>query len=209
MYHFFKRIFDFSATLLGLVIILPLFIIIAILVWINHGLPVIFRQERVGKNEKIFIMYKFRTMTNENDQYGNLLPDNKRITKFGSFIRKTSLDELPELINVLKGDMSLVGPRPLLPRYLPYYTSRERLRHKVRPGITGLAQVNGRNILNWDERLELDVQYVENLSFISDLKIFFKTFIIIFKPSKNVGLNIIDDYDVYKKNLINDKTQND
>lgn len=191
MYQFFKRIFDFSATLLGLAIILPLFIIIAILVWINHGLPVIFRQERVGKNEKIFIMYKFRTMTNDNDQYGNLLPDNKRITKFGSFLRKTSLDELPELINVLKGDMSLVGPRPLLVEYLPYYNQREKLRHKVRPGITGLAQVSGRNFINWDKRLALDVEYVEKMSFKLDIKILFKTFLDVIL-SRNISVNTND-----------------
>jgi len=208
--HFFKRMCDLVIALLGLIVLSPLFLILWIWLSIaNKGTGAFFVQERPGKDEKIFKVIKFKTMNDKRDENGILLPDSERLTTIGRFVRSLSLDEIPQLLNVIKGDMSLIGPRPLLPRYLPYYTSRERLRHKVRPGITGLAQVNGRNILNWDERLELDVQYVENLSFISDLKIFFKTFIIIFKPSKNVGLNIIDDYDVYKKNLINDKTQND
>ena len=208
--HYIKRLFDFVIALVGLIILSPVFLILWIGLSIaNKGTGAFFVQERPGKDEKIFKVIKFKTMNDKRDENGILLPDSERLTTIGRFVRSLSLDEIPQLLNVIKGDMSLIGPRPLLPRYLPYYTSRERLRHKVRPGITGLAQVNGRNILNWDERLELDVQYVENLSFISDLKIFFKTFIIIFKPSKNVGLNIIDDYDVYKKNLINDKTQND
>lgn len=154
-------------------------------VWLtiaNKGAGAFFLQERPGKDEKIFKLIKFKTMTDERDAEGNLLPDKDRITPVGKLLRKTSLDELPQLINVLKGDMSLVGPRPLLVRYLPYYTERERLRHKVRPGITGLAQVNGRNNLSWDDRLELDVQYVENIRFKNDFRIFTIT---IFKVIKS------------------------
>ena len=200
MYLIFKRVFDFLSSLLGLIIISPLFIIVVVLVWIYHGSPVFFGQKRPGKNERIFKMYKFRTMTNEKDRYGNLFPDEKRITKFGSFLRKTSLDELPELINVMKGDMSLIGPRPLLIKYLPYYTEREHKRHLVRPGLTGLAQVSGRNTLKWENRLESDVTYVENISFILDMKILFRTVLTLIKSNKNIGLNIIEDFDTYRKN---------
>ena len=188
MYPTFKRIFDFSTSLIGLIIISPVFFIIVLLVWIYHGRPVLFSQKRPGKNEQIFKMYKFRTMTNEKDDGGNLLPDENRITKFGNFLRKTSLDELPELFNVIKGEMSLVGPRPLLVSYLPYYTEKEKKRHSVRPGISGLAQVSGRNYVNWDRRLALDVEYVENISFKMDLKILFKTFAEVIS-SKNVSAN--------------------
>jgi lipopolysaccharide/colanic/teichoic acid biosynthesis glycosyltransferase len=140
----------------------------------NQGKPFFF-QERPGLNERIFKIIKFKSMNDKKDKEGNLLSDAERLTKVGAFVRKTSLDEIPQLINVLKGDMSLIGPRPLLVRYLPYYSKREKLRHTVRPGITGLAQVNGRNFLMWDERLEMDVQYVENLSFFSDMQILVKT----------------------------------
>lgn len=175
MYPYFKRIFDFIASFFGLLLLSPVLLIISIIVLIKHGHPILFTQKRPGKNEQIFKMFKFRTMTNERDEHGVLLPDKKRLTKFGSFLRKTSLDELPELINVIKGDMSLIGPRPLLIKYLPYYTTKEKKRHDVRPGITGLAQISGRNFLNWDKRLSTDVKYVENLSLKLDINIFIQT----------------------------------
>lgn len=199
MYQLFKRIFDFITSFLGLIVISPILVFITLLVLIYHGKPVFFTQKRPGKNERIFKMFKFRTMTNETDEQGNLLPDEKRITKFGSFLRKTSFDELPELINVLKGDMSLVGPRPLLVKYLPYYTPREQKRHNVRPGLTGLSQVSGRNNLDWENRLETDVVYVENISFLLDLKILYKTFLTVIQPSENIGLNVIEDFDAYRQ----------
>lgn len=172
---FFKRIFDFIAALFGLLLLSPIFLIVMIALTIaNNGQPFFF-QRRPGKNEKIFKIIKFKSMSDKKDKNGNLLPDAQRLTKIGSFVRKTSLDEIPQLINVLKGDMSLIGPRPLLVHYLPYYTEREKLRHTVRPGITGYAQVNGRNTVNWDERLEMDAQYVENLSFLNDVKILIQT----------------------------------
>lgn len=172
---YFKRPLDFILALFGLIILSPVMLVIAILVRINLGSPVIFKQQRPGLNEKIFTMYKFRTMTDERDEYGNLLSDEKRLTPFGRFLRSSSLDELPELWNILKGDMSFVGPRPLLIRYLPYYNEAERMRHTVRPGLTGLSQVNGRNLLEWDKRLELDVQYAENISFFQDVLIILRT----------------------------------
>lgn len=150
-------------------------LIIAILVRIKLGTPVIFKQQRPGKNEKIFTLYKFRTMTDKKDENGNLLPDSERLTKFGKLLRSTSLDELPELINILKGDMAIVGPRPLLVKYLPYYTEEEKHRHDVRPGLTGLAQICGRNNLDWNERFEMDLKYVNSVSFKEDLIIIFKT----------------------------------
>lgn len=172
---FFKRIIDFFAAFFGLLLLSPIFIIITIgLVFANRGNPFFF-QKRPGRNEKIFKVIKFKSMNDRRDEKGYLLPDKERLTKVGALVRKTSLDEIPQLINVLKGDMSLIGPRPLLTQYLPYYTKREKLRHTVRPGITGWAQVNGRNTVNWDERLEMDVQYVENMSFIKDIKIIIMT----------------------------------
>jgi len=167
---------DIIASLGGLIFLSPVLVVLAVMVRRKLGSPVLFLQQRPGLNGKIFTMYKFRTMTDERDQQGNLMPDTMRMTKFGAFLRKSSLDELPELWNVLKGDMSLVGPRPLLVEYIDFYTERERLRHSVRPGITGLAQVSGRNNLPWNERLELDVQYVENMSFRIDIKIIIRTF---------------------------------
>jgi lipopolysaccharide/colanic/teichoic acid biosynthesis glycosyltransferase len=173
--NYFKRLFDFLAAFFGLLLLSPIFIIVMIgLYFANQGKPFFF-QERPGLNERIFKIIKFKSMNDKKDKEGNLLSDAERLTKVGAFVRKTSLDEIPQLINVLKGDMSLIGPRPLLVRYLPYYSKREKLRHTVRPGITGLAQVNGRNFLMWDERLEMDVQYVENLSFFSDMQILVKT----------------------------------
>lgn len=170
-----KRIFDFFISLIAIVILSPILAVVYILVKINLGSPVIFKQERPGKDEQIFTLYKFRSMNDKRDDNGNLLPDNVRLTKFGKILRSTSLDELPELINILKGDMSLVGPRPLAKEYLPYYTEQERMRHSERPGLTGLAQINGRNNLNWEERFANDIQYIENITFKNDIKIIFKT----------------------------------
>jgi len=170
-----KRILDLILSLMALILLMPLMIIIGILVRINLGSPIIFKQKRPGKNEKTFTLYKFRTMTDKRDIDGNLLPDEYRLTKFGKFLRSTSLDELPELINIIKGDMAIVGPRPLLVEYLPYYTEEEKHRHDVRPGLTGLAQVNGRNAISWEEKLKYDTEYIKEISFYSDLKIIFKT----------------------------------
>lgn len=170
-----KRTLDLILSLMALILLMPLMIIIGILVRINLGSPIIFKQKRPGKNEKIFTLYKFRTMTDKRDIDGNLLPDEYRLTKFGKFLRSTSLDELPELINIIKGDMAIVGPRPLLVEYLPYYTEEEKHRHDVRPGLTGLAQVNGRNAISWEEKLKYDTEYIKEISFYSDLKIIFKT----------------------------------
>ena len=176
-----KRILDIILSLIAIIVTLPIFLIVGILILIFIGQPAIFRQKRPGKNEKIFTMYKFRTMTNKKDEDGNLLPDELRLTKLGKFLRKTSLDEIPEFINILKGDMSLVGPRPLLVEYLPYYTEEEHHRHDVRPGLTGLAQVNGRNNLDWDKRLKKDIEYVNNITFINDIKIIIDTIKTVFK----------------------------
>lgn len=176
-----KRLLDIIASGAGLVLLSPLLFIIWILVRVKLGKPAIFSQRRPGLDERIFTLFKFRTMTDERDEKGELLPDEKRLTAFGSLLRRTSLDELPELFNIFKGDMSVVGPRPLLEGYLPYYRGRERKRHSVRPGLTGLAQVNGRNFLSWDKRLSLDADYVENLSFLMDLKIIIKTVMVVFK----------------------------
>lgn len=172
---YFKRPLDFIMALLALILLSPLMLLIAILVRIKLGSPVIFAQPRPGLNEEIFTLYKFRTMTDERDEAGGLLPDEERLTSFGKFLRSTSLDELPELWNILRGEMSFVGPRPLLVRYLPYYSEEERLRHTVRPGLTGLSQVNGRNYLAWDKRLHLDVEYVKNINFMHDASIMLLT----------------------------------
>ncbi|MDI3508721.1 MAG: hypothetical protein PWP48_2034 [Clostridiales bacterium] len=162
-------------SLCAIIILSPLLLVIALLVRIYLGRPVIFKQKRPGLNERIFTLYKFRTMTDEKDENGHLLPDEVRLTKFGKFLRSTSIDELPELFNILKGDMSIVGPRPLLVQYLPLYDAHQRRRHEVRPGLTGLAQVSGRNAISWEDRFNLDVQYVDNVSFINDWKIIFLT----------------------------------
>lgn len=168
---FIKRALDFILSLTALIVLSPILIVLAILVRCKLGSPILFKQERPGKDEKIFTLCKFRTMTDKRDAEGNLLPDSERLTKFGKLLRATSLDELPELINILKGDMSIIGPRPLLVSYLPYYTEEEKLRHTVRPGLTGLAQVSGRNFIDWDRRMEKDVEYVKHLSFRMDLKV--------------------------------------
>ncbi len=170
-----KRIIDFLLSLIGIIILSPVLLIVSIMVRTKLGAPVLFKQERPGLNGKIFKMYKFRTMTNETDENGELLPDEVRLTKFGKFLRASSLDELPEMFNILKGDMSIVGPRPLLVKYLPLYSERQSHRHDVRPGLTGYAQVNGRNAISWEEKFELDIFYVNNSSFMVDLMIFFKT----------------------------------
>lgn len=178
---FIKRFLDFILSLIALIILSPILLIIYILVRIKLGKPAIFEQQRPGKNEKIFTLYKFRTMTDDKDEEGNLLPDEQRLTKFGKILRSTSLDELPELFNILKGDMSIVGPRPLLVRYLPYYTEEEKHRHDVRPGLTGLAQIHGRNTTNWTDRFKYDIEYTREITFFRDLKILFKTIIKVIK----------------------------
>ncbi|HEY0894911.1 MAG TPA: sugar transferase [Sphingobacteriaceae bacterium] len=166
---------DVTAAVIGLTVTSPIFILVTMILYSsNNGKP-FFTQQRPGRNERIFSILKFKTMTDETDAFGNLLPEAQRTTAIGNFLRKTSIDEIPQLINVLKGDMSLIGPRPLRTHYLPYYTETERIRHSVRPGITGLAQVSGRNALSWDDRLQLDVQYVQNLSFMQDMNILLKT----------------------------------
>lgn len=170
-----KRGLDIAFSLTALLLLSPLFFLLAVLVRCRLGAPVLFWQERPGKDGRIFTLCKFRTMTDKKDAQGNLLPDNERLTKFGRLLRATSLDELPELLNILKGDMSLIGPRPLLVSYLPYYTQEEQLRHTVRPGLTGLAQVSGRNFIDWDRRLEKDVEYVKHLSFAMDCKVIWLT----------------------------------
>lgn len=173
--HFFKRVFDFLAALIGLLLLSPIFIFVVIgLFFANQGKPFFF-QARPGKGERIFKIVKFKTMNDKKDANGNLLADAERLTPIGAFVRKTSLDEIPQLINVLKGDMSLIGPRPLLPQYLALYNAEQKRRHDVRPGITGWAQVNGRNAISWTKKFELDVYYVDQLSFSLDVKIFFLT----------------------------------
>ena len=178
---YFKRILDFLLSLIALIVISPILIIIAILIRVKLGSPVIFKQQRPGKNEKIFTLYKFRSMTDKRDENGNLLPDSERLTKFGKALRSTSLDELPELFNILKGDMAIVGPRPLLVEYLPLYNEEQKQRHNVRPGLTGLAQVNGRNTISWEEKFNEDINYVKNITFKGDIKIILKTIIKVFK----------------------------
>lgn len=175
-----KSIFDFVLAFIVIIFLLPIFIIIWLLIFFKLGRPVLFSQKRSGKNEILFNVYKFRTMTDKKDAEGNLLPDNERLKPFGCFLRKTSLDELPQLFNVLKGDLSLIGPRPLLVDYLPLYNDFQRRRHEVKPGITGWAQVNGRNTISWNEKFKYDVYYVEHISFFLDLKILCKTIIKVF-----------------------------
>ena len=173
--HFLKRVFDFIIALVALILLSPIFLIVMIgLYFANQGKPFFF-QARPGLNEKIFKIIKFKTMNDKKDANGNLLSDAERLTPIGAFVRKTSLDELPQLINVLKGDMAIIGPRPLLPQYLPLYSETQKSRHNVRPGITGWAQVNGRNAISWSKKFELDVWYVDNISLILDVKIFFLT----------------------------------
>lgn len=204
--HFFKRLIDFCIVFTALLVIWP--ILLVIYVWLtiaNKGAGAIFYQERPGKDEKIFRVMKFKSMTDERDKDGNLLPDKDRITAVGRFVRKTSIDELPQLFNVLKGDMALIGPRPLLPEYLPYYTEREKLRHTVRPGISGWAQANGRSSLSWDETLEHDAYYVENLSFAMDMKVICMTIknVLAQKDVNVVPANGEGKLNIYRANKIN------
>lgn len=187
--RFFKRPLDIICALLALTVFWWLYLIVAVLVRIKLGSPVIFKQARPGKNEKIFNLYKFRTMTDERDENGKLLPDKVRLTKFGKFLRKTSLDELPEVVNILKGDMSVVGPRPLLVKYLPYYSEKEKHRHDVRPGLSGYAQVHGRNAISWDEKFDLDFQYVNKITFLGDVKIVFLTVVKSFVKQEGISSN--------------------
>ena len=175
-----KRLLDFILSLCAIIVLSPILLIVALLVRTKLGSPVIFKQERPGLNEKIFTLYKFRTMTDEKDDHGNLLPDDIRLTKFGKTLRSTSLDELPELFNILKGDMSIVGPRPLLVRYLPLYNEHQKHRHDVRPGFTGYAQVNGRNSITWEDKFDKDVEYIDKCSFLLDVKIILKTIKVVF-----------------------------
>ncbi len=179
--RFLKRPMDFVLSLMAIIVLSPVLIIVAILVRLKLGSPVLFKQKRPGLNEKIFTMYKFRTMTDEKDENGELLPNHIRLTKFGRILRATSLDELPELFNILKGDMSIIGPRPLLIEYLPLYNVKQKHRHDVRPGLSGLAQVNGRNAISWEDKFAYDVEYVENISFLLDVKLIVQTFLKVFK----------------------------
>lgn len=175
MYKYIKRFFDIFSSLIAIIILSPVLIVTAILVRTKLGSPVLFKQERPGKDEKIFTLMKFRTMTDERDENGELLPDEIRLTKFGKFLRSTSIDELPELFNILKGDMSVIGPRPLLVRYLPRYNAHQHRRHEVRPGLSGWAQVNGRNTVSWEDKFDMDVEYVDNYNLVMDIKILFMT----------------------------------
>lgn len=173
--NYIKRFLDFFISLLALILLSPILLLVYILVKVKLGSPVLFKQERPGKDEKIFTMYKFRTMTDEKDEDGNYLSDEIRLTKLGRFLRSTSLDELPGLINILKGDMSIVGPRPLLVSYLPLYNEHQKRRHEVRPGLTGLAQINGRNAISWEERFDYDITYINRITFMNDIKIILLT----------------------------------
>ena len=179
----FKSIFDKTLALFLIILFSPIYIVVSLLIFFKMGSPILFRQKRPGYKEKIFGIYKFRTMTNEKDVNGNLLPDDKRLVGIGKFIRSTSLDELPQLFNVLKGEMSFVGPRPLLKEYLPLYNQKQKRRHDVKPGITGWAQVNGRNAISWDQKFDYDVWYVDNQSFWLDIKILWLTFLKVVKRS--------------------------
>lgn len=198
---YFKRILDFILSLIAIIILSPVLLIVAVLVRIKLGSPVIFKQQRPGKDEKIFTLYKFRTMTDKKDENGNLLPDSERLTKFGKALRSTSLDELPELFNILKGDMAIVGPRPLAVQYLPYYTKEEKHRHDVRPGLTGLAQIHGRNCIDWGKKLTYDIDYVKNISIFNDTKILLKTVVKVIEREgvveRGQGVNI--DFDEYRR----------
>jgi len=199
--RFVKRSMDIVLSLCALIVLSPVLLVVALLVRIKLGSPVIFKQKRPGLHEKIFTLYKFRTMTDKRDENGELLPDSIRLNIFGRMLRTTSLDELPELINVIKGDMSLIGPRPLAVQYLPYYTIEEKKRHMVRPGISGLAQVNGRNALGWEEKFAYDIKYVNNLNFILDITIILNTFIKVFNRS-DIGERGVDspvDFDEYRR----------
>src|ERR1035437_4886318 len=197
---FFKRVLDLILSFIAILVLSPVMIIISILILIKLGNPIIYAIERPGKNEMIFIMYKFRTMNIDRDEFGELLADNIRLTRFGRLLRSTSLDELPELYNILIGDMSIVGPRPLAMQYLSFYTEMEQRRHSVRPGLTGLAQINGRNDLNWESKFAYDIEYVDKITFLSDIKIICKTISKVIKRD-SIGVRGIDaheDFDKYR-----------
>ncbi len=200
-----KRALDVALSGCALAVLSPVMGVTALLVRQKLGSPVIFCQERPGKDEKIFKLYKFRTMTDARGANGELLPDAQRLTPFGRRLRSTSLDELPELWNILRGDMSIVGPRPLLVKYLPYYTAEERRRHAVRPGLTGLAQVNGRNALRWEDRFAYDVDYVDCASFIGDVTIIVKTVISVLRRTDVVAPGILEDFDDYRRKQLSGK----
>lgn len=196
---YFKRLFDFIISLIAIIILSPIYLIVGILVRLKLGSPIIFCQKRPGKNEKIFKMYKFRTMTEEKDENGLLLPDEIRLTKFGKQLRATSLDELPEFINILKGDMSIVGPRPQLVKDMAFMTSEQRVRQSARQGLTGLAQINGRNNITWEEKIEYDLEYLSRVSFLTDFRIIILTFSKVLKKENvyTAGLETAEDYGDY------------
>ena len=199
--RYIKRLLDIVLSIIAIILLSPIYIVVSILVLIFMGWPILFKQPRPGKNEKIFNMYKFRTMTNKKNKDGVLLSDEERINKFGKFLRTTSLDELPELFCILTGKMSIVGPRPLVVSYLPYYNDREKHRHDVKPGLTGLAQINGRNTLQWEERFEYNIEYVNNVPFKMDLKIIIYTIKKVFKREDIVlsGTGKIENFNIYRK----------
>lgn len=198
---YFKRVIDFSLSLIALIVLSPLLLVLIVTGTVFMKGNPFFTQERPGKDEKIFKLIKFRTMDNRKNREGKLLPDEVRLNKYGRFLRATSLDELPELANIVKGDMSLIGPRPLLVKYLPYYTEREHLRHSIRPGLTGYAQVHGRNKVTWEEKFEMDVWYAEHLTFLTDIKVFFDTIKVVLSH-EGVVLNALEDFDEYRKHTV-------
>lgn len=212
MYKYIKRALDFCAALGAMIVLSPVLLIVAILVRTKLGSPVLFKQERPGMidkktgEEKIFTLCKFRTMTDERDENGELLPDEIRLTKLGQFLRSTSIDELPEFINILKGDMSFIGPRPLLVRYLPLYSEEQHRRHLVRPGLSGWAQVNGRNTVSWQEKFNLDVEYVDKLSFSLDVKIFFMTIMSVLKR-EGISSETSATMEEFKGNIVEETTE--
>lgn len=203
--NFCKRLLDFFLSLIGIIVLLPVFLVLTALGTVKMKGNPFFLQDRPGYHEKIFKLIKFRTMTNEKNKDGNLLPDGERLIPYGRFLRSTSLDELPELFNILKGDMAIVGPRPLLVQYLPYYTETEKHRHDVRPGLTGLAQVNGRNLVKWDQRLAYDVEYVKNITFTGDLKIIVETIKkVVKKDDVAVDTDVVETYLDVERGSLND-----
>jgi undecaprenyl phosphate N,N'-diacetylbacillosamine 1-phosphate transferase len=205
-FRFIKRPMDFLLSFIAILALSLVFLVIALLVRVKLGSPILFKQKRPGLNEKIFVMYKFRTMADERDENGYLLPDGVRLTKFGKFLRSTSLDELPELFNILKGDMSIIGPRPLLVKYLPLYNEHQKRRHEVRPGLSGLAQVSGRNAISWEDKFCLDVEYVDNVTFIEDWKIILLT---IKKVVVKEGINseTADTMEYFEGSKVGDKNE--